>query len=336
MVTLPRLRAIAAAAGATVAMLAAAPASAGVYAASHLEISGLSLVVSSTSATVINSFTFDLANTASMNGPAVASSASCNSNGLPACGFAPVLDAAAVNAPGSSPLRPAVGGEGTFLGHLATSYSGSDSIIKAAELVTGTPTATEQIAESLLNTNGFARSNSEIESNTTLTWTTSIGSGGVLDLSFLADPDQRAEILGAAGVYSAQSNLTTSFTLTSNADGSSVSWSPQGTVANNCDVNDNGAFGAVTCVETADSQDLNRNVATGTNPSTVNNSYDIASILTAFGIHVQGLSAGTYSIALNAVTSTSITRAVPEPGTTGLIGAALAGLALTSLRRRQK
>ena len=80
----------------------------------------------------------------------------------------------------------------------------------------------------------------------------------------------------------------------------------------------------------------NRNVSTGTNPSTFDNSYEVADNFERFGILVSNLEAGDYTIALNALTSTSITRAVPEPGSLALIGLAFLGLGFGASRRQNK
>ncbi len=312
----------------------AAPANAYVYSLSHLEIDNLQIAIGGTTSAV-SSFTFNLSNSASMNSGPVASSAACNSFGAPACSpVSPVLDAAAVNAPGSTELR--ANNDFTFLGvDQVNSYSNADSVIRSAQLVQGVPTSTEQIAESLLNINGFAQANSLIQSNTRLIFTLVVPeSGGTLNLSFLADPDQRSQIDGAVGSYLSQSDLNASFSL-SMAGGGSVSWTPNGTAANDCVT----TMAGVTCLETADSQDLNFNTSVGANPGVADNSYDIARILTPFGISITGLAAGDYTLALNANTSTSIIRsvqAIPEPATLGLIGLALAFMGGMRMRKASR
>jgi len=334
-------RAIAAAVGACAALLASSSANAFVYGISHLEVQNLTIGVTGATTTV-ESFTFTLANTAALNGAPVVTGANCGGNltSNTCSAVSPTLDAGANNAPGSTLLR--VNNVYSFLGKDQTnSYSGSDNVITSAELVQfGSPTNTNQIAESLLNSNGFASANSEITSNTTLTWTINIGANGAtLSLNFNADPDQQSLINDLfAGVFSSLTNMNATFTLSDNAGRGDVSWSPQGTAGSNCIVTDSGGFAGVACAETADGADLNDNTTTGTNNNIADeNSFEAANVFAAFGIDITGLPAGTYSLGLNSVTSTSIIRqAVPEPASVALIGLALAGLGVARRRRQAR
>ena len=339
MTYLPNLTRIAAASGAIAAAMAAAPANAYVYGVSTLDVE--QLVVSITGAsTSVNSFTFNLTNTASLNGPPVATGASCNSSGFNPCNTtSPVLDAAPAVAPGSNGLPAALNNMFPILTpNQVNSYSFADSVINNAALVQGVPTSIRQIAQSLLNVNGFAQANALIQSNTSLSTTlNTVGGAANLNLSFLADPDQRSQISGPTGTYLSQTDLNSSFTLTGN--GGSVNFAPRGTASNDCSVMGALLGLGVTCLETADSQDLNFNTSTSTNPGTSDNSFETATVLTPFGINIFGLPAGTYTIAFNANTSTSIIRAVTpvsEPGTIGLMGAALAFAGACSIRRKSK
>ena len=329
-----KFKVLAAAAGACVALLAAAPANAYVYALSHLEIANLSLSVSGANvSTTVNGFSFDLTNTATLNGNSAIQSASCNNFSCNAA--SPVLDPLPANAGGSTLLRS--NNNFAFLGvNGVDSYSGADSVLTNAELVQGVPTNLQQIAESLLNTNGSARANSEIQSNTSLNISFTVAGPGSanLDLSFAADPDQRAEINGMIGNYLAQSNMNASITLRKAGAGplNFVTWSPAGTLANDCLAILTGSA----CSETFDNANLNFNTSTATNPDTADNSFEAAQTLENFGIQITGLTAGNYTIALNSLTSTSITRNVPEPGSLALIGLALAGLGFGASRRQAK
>lgn len=326
-----KFNAVAAAAAAMAALSTATPASAYVYSLSTLNIDELTLSVGGTSPTTVGTYTLTLANTAALNSAPIATGASCNNGANPCAVGPPTLDAAPANALANTVGFDRVNNVFAPLGtHPTASYSGADNVITSAQLVTGVATDTQQIAEMLLNANGFANANSEIQSTTNLSWSFTVAEGATVSLRFLADPDQRVAIAGDTGLYSAQSNMEASFTLT-NSSGDSVGWSPQGSAANNC----TSEIAGVSCSETADGADLNRVLSTGVNPSDFTNpAYGFG--LLAFGIDITGLAAGTYSIAFNALTSGNITRSVPEPGTTALLGLALTGLAFASRRRNTK
>lgn len=350
-----------AAALAALALGASSSASAYVYAGVGLSIEDFTLAITGSPVTITR-FDFELANGATLNGVSQNFTATCGGTpgtaaGANNCTPTPgSMDALAANAPSSTLIRPNNAetlGEFTFFGALPANLTGnwanSDSVIETAELVNlGQPTETHNVAESLLTSGSSAASRSEIQSTTGFRIQFQIVDGASLTLSFLADPDLRAAIFGELpGSYSAQANLTTSFTLTQNTGGnSSVNWNPQGDIANSCQASGGTTVPAtsttptvttlVACTETADSQDLNRNVSTTTNNTEDLVSWDPNKLTAeAFGIRVTGLGAGNYTLSLNETKSTRIARTVvPEPGMVALMGIALMGFVASARRRK--
>lgn len=312
----------------------AGQAAADVYGGSALNVRNLQIGIFQNgvpSPQAVSSFQFTATNTAKLNGSVTASS-SANCGGTTAsnnCGISPVLDPLAVNATGSAPIR--ANGNFSLFGTSANTYANSDSVIQTAQLVNGLPSSTQQIAESEIQTTGSANSNTEITSNTGFVFSFTVANGGSLSLAFEASPYLRTVINQANfNNGNAQANINAGFSLT-NGNGDQISWSPQGSAANDCNVDN----GIATCVETNDAVDLNRNISVSSNPSDV--PFNVANYLSntygLFGINISGLANGNYTLAFNAVTSNSVRTTVPEPGVLALLGIGLLGLGATSRRK---
>ena len=319
---------------------AATPAHAYVYGDASLAIQNLRLVVNGVTAGGVTNFTFTASDSATLNGLSQFNSATCLGNGpgpgqITNCNAtAPRLNPAASNAPGSS--------AGATRGNLDFSYKGpaggmtfsnAAASIDTSELVGDASTATRQITESQLQGNGSASATTSIQSITGFAFTFTTGANGTLSLNFGANPDLFASIVESMnGLFSAQGNLATVFSLQQLSGGtSSATWNPSGTPG----VNDCVASG-FTCTETNDQENLNATAATTTvNTSDAKSHGDTTFSL--FGINVTGLSAGTYRLTLSATSSTQLSRlVVPEPGTVMLMGIGLAGLAFRSRRSKKQ
>lgn len=345
-----RRSALATAFAALLGLGAAGQASADVYAGSSLTIQDLLIRFKNASgadasANVdIRNFSFTTTNTAVLNNTGVLTTDVCSGTfgvGNNDCGAGPVIDAAAANAPASSFNRSnnQVSGDGTFtwftLG--GGNWSNADSVIYTSELTSfgANPTHTDQIAESNISTATSASASSEIQSVTGFTLQFTVGGVDPVSmvLSFLADPDMRAQILNDLGIsFGAQANMAVSMTLQKDQSFTGASWSPDGTSTNNCIVG-----GGVTCVENADASNLNLTIGTSTNNSVADHSYDPNSAgLGGYGISLAGLTVGNWTLTLSAKTSTNLTRRdVPEPSTLALAGLAMLGIGV-SLRRSRR
>ena len=323
----------------------AGQAAASVYASSGLEVQNVSVfitedLVNPSPNVTINSFQFTATNTATLNGVnAPTQSATCGGTpGTPPAGndcniAIPRLDPNPANAPGSSVSRS--NNDFSFFGPGTDQYANSDSVITTSELTLDGSSNTQQIAESELQSGNSASSNAEIKSSTGFTFNFTISGAGTdaLVLQFDADPSLMAEIMQGGNFLNgnAQANVNASFTLTQDLTGDAVSWSPQGSANNDCTVD--AGLAPITCGELADGADLNRNLSVSSNGSSAQ--FSRAAGLSAFGIAINGLTNGDWTLAFNTLTSTSVRQTIPEPGALALLGIGLAGMGAVSLRKKK-
>lgn len=332
-------------------LVAADQAAASVYAGSQLLLQNLDIDITENGGNPvppgpITNFDFTATNTATLNGnSSPVQTATCG--GLPPalgsndCGAAsPRLQAPAANAPVSDFVRAA--NDFSFHGPTAgDEYAGSAAEVTTAQLTGDATTSTQQIAEVEIQAGTGASANSEIQSITTFSFQFTVQDEGEIAVSFEADPDMYIEIdqdSTAFTGFGAQANMTWTLALTNEA-GDGISWDPQGNgiATNNCDVD--GALAGTTCVETADEEDLNRTIGTGTNPNGISYSDDRGASpdldWSDFGIQIAGLSSGLWTLTLTEFVSVQVSqdRIVPTPTTLLLMGA---GFAAVGLRKRKK
>jgi hypothetical protein len=199
-------------------------AAADVYAGSVTNLTNFVIEIDPFAGAEITGFNFTTVNTAQLNNGTVATTDD-TCGGLPTgsltgndCGpSGAVLDASAANSADNDATGDRAENSFTLQGiAVSGNWSGSDSLVAEAELVTFAPSETSTLAEAKLESGTQASATSEIQSNTQFLFTFTLEDLGSLDLSFDADTFLVAQItadeLGTP--HSAQANNKMSVTLT--------------------------------------------------------------------------------------------------------------------------
>jgi hypothetical protein len=318
---------------------------AAVYGGALLETTNLVINITPAQTVTALSYDFVLTNTATLNGgSSPTQEANCDGETIPTptttCGTAPgvpALNAAQAWAPGAS--IPAVAEDTySFIGpnDPNASFARADSIIDTSQATGDDFTSTRNLAEAEIQTRftpQSASSSSEISSTTGITFSfTVVGGPANFQLSFQAVPALRVQIDPEA-ILPASANAEVSWNATISRDdtGSSVEWEPNGNVADNCDITNNGDFGLVTCVEDDDDWDLNRQLQI----SSINSLVYSPGSFGDFGFSVAGLPEGNYTLQLDEFKSVDVNNSeeIPAPGILSLMGLGLFGLGWGRRRR---
>lgn len=322
-------------------------ASASVYAYSRLDLSEIVISIFDPAtlapAPVSNfSFNFNATNTADLNlNPQITSDACSGTPAINNCGTldpldpnyrgGAVLDAAVVNTAGAPNQT-----ENSFapLGPGGGSYAWGDSVIDTAQLVSGIPSSTRQAAEANLEPGATSASSSGlIQSNTGWVINFTIPpsafnptGGSALELRFEGSATRRVAVVSPEDsvIRSTQAGTEASFDLIgTDAFGATItdySWNPNGVTGGGFADCSGGSILGGSCTELADGFNLNRTISSVANPIDI-----VESGGGFFRVIMTGLAAGDYSLSLEGLTATTLSR-TPEPSSLLLLGLGLLGL----------
>jgi hypothetical protein len=300
---------LAVALGAALSLGIASQASADVYGLSTIAVDNLTINIAAFGGAGL--YTFSTNQDAILNGVADGSSGAANCVGnfpsLGSCtGVAPVLSGTVQNAPGGGVVR----GENDYTKFgTSAEYSNAEAAIITAALTGSPSTSSSAISESNLKTGTSAQANTNVSSNTNLSLQFEVQGEGSFNISFSAAIDVLSQVTGGdLGLAQANSGLTV---VLQRGGQTLASWAPNGTN----DVTTCGAGLTCTAVETALSLNNSTSSAGAANQVAGSGRYSLT---------VDGLTDGTYTLALATTTSTDLARIpIPVPGTLFLMGTGL-------------